>query len=57
VLVSRPIDIGAKLLVETPAGAEFRTSVVWVGTDASRRESQVGIQCRGLAQSLGFHFP
>jgi PilZ domain-containing protein len=57
VLLSSRMDVGAKMLVETPGGREFRTSVVWVGSDPTRTESQIGIQCRGLAQSLGFRFP
>jgi len=57
VLLSSRMDVGAKLLVETPSGREFRSSVVWVGAEPSRAESQIGIQCRGLAQSLGFRFP
>jgi len=57
VIVSSRMDVGAKLLVETPGGREFRSSVVWVGNEPGRNESQVGIQCRGLAQSLGFRFP
>ncbi len=56
VLLSSRMDVGAKLLVETPNGQEFRGSVVWVG-NASLSESQIGFQCRGLAQSLGFRFP
>jgi hypothetical protein len=57
VLVSSRMDIGAKLLVET-GGREFRSSVVWIGSpQPTRTESQVGIQCRGLAQFLGFRFP
>ena len=56
-LVSRRMDVGAKLLVETPNGREFKSAVVWVGDGPSRSDGQVGIQCRGLAQSLGFHFP
>ena len=51
------LDVGMKLLLETPRGAEFKGSVVWVGSEASRSEGQVGVQCRGLAQSLGFQFP
>lgn len=51
------IDVGMKLTVETRAGRAFRGSVVWVGTAASRSEGQVGLRCRGLAQSLGFQFP
>jgi hypothetical protein len=51
------LDLGTKILLETPRGAEFKGSVVWVGTEASRSGGQVGVQCRGLAQSLGFQFP
>jgi len=48
---------GMKLLLETVAGREFKSNVVWVGSAASRSEGQFGVQCRGLAQSLGFQFP
>ena len=51
------LDLGMRLLLETPRGAEFRGSVVWVGSEASRSGGQAGVQCRGLAQSLGFQFP
>ena len=57
VLLSSRMEIGAKLLLETTGGREFQSSVVWVGDDPGHRESQVGIQCRGLAQFLGFQFP
>jgi hypothetical protein len=58
VVLSSRMDVGAKLLVETSSGREFRSSVVWVGAPpVNGKESQVGIQCRGLAQSLGFQFP
>ena len=57
VLLSSRMDIGAKLLVETAGGREFQSSVVWVGGDPGGNESQVGIQCRGLALFLGFQFP
>ena len=56
-LVSGRMDVGTKLLLETPGGREFKSSVVWVGDGPSRSDGQVGIQCRGLAQSLGFQFP
>lgn len=49
-------DVGSRLTLETANGREFQTSVVWVG-DARSSQGQVGVQCRGLAQSLGFHFP
>jgi hypothetical protein len=51
------VDVGMKLMVETKAGHRFKSSVVWVGTAASRSDGQVGLSCRGLAQSLGFEFP
>jgi hypothetical protein len=51
------LDVGMKLLLETASGREFKSNVVWVGSVASRSGGQVGVQCRGLAQSLGFQFP
>ena len=57
-LVSGRMDVGAKLLVLTAGGREFPSSVVWVACpEPGGAESQVGIQCRGLAQFLGFSFP
>ena len=56
-LVSGRMGVGMKLLLETPGGREFKSSVVWVGDGPSRSDGQVGVQCRGLAQSLGFQFP
>ena len=55
--MSGRVDGGAKLLLETPNGREFKSAIVWVGDGPSRSDGQVGIQCRGLAQSLGFQFP
>jgi hypothetical protein len=46
-----------KLRLETTSGREFLSNIVWVGSDASKSGGQVGVQCRGLAQSLGFQFP
>jgi hypothetical protein len=56
-VAANSVDVGMKLVIETKAGRAFRGSVVWVGTAASRSEGQVGLRCRGLAQSLGFQFP
>jgi hypothetical protein len=56
-VTSQPMTMGAKLRLATPSGREFTSSVVWVGDGPSRSDGQVGIQCRGLAQSLGFQFP
>lgn len=47
-----PLDVGMMLLLETPRGAAFKGNIVWVGSGG-----QVGVQCRGLALSLGFQFP
>jgi hypothetical protein len=52
-----PLAVGMKLRLETASGGEFKGNVVWVGGAASRSEGQVGVQCRGLAQALGFQFP
>jgi len=51
------VDLGNKVLIETPRGREFKGNVVWVGSPTPYNERQFGIQCRGLAQSLGFQFP
>jgi PilZ domain len=56
-LTRQPMALGKKLLLATPSGREFTSSIVWVGDSPSRSDGQVGIQCRGLAQSLGFRFP
>jgi PilZ domain len=56
-LLRSRVDVGAQLLLETPKGRAFKSSVVWVGDGPSRSDGQVGVQCRGLAQSLGFQFP
>ena len=51
------LEVGMKLRLETTSGREFLSNVVWVGSNASKSSGQVGVQCRGLAQSLGFQFP
>jgi hypothetical protein len=51
------VEVGMKLRLETTSGREFLGNVVWVGSQASNSGGQVGVQCRGLAQSLGFQFP
>ena len=54
---THPMGVGTKLYLETTNGLEFKSSIVWVGDAISRSLGQVGIQCRGLAQALGFKFP
>lgn len=54
---SHVLHVGAQLLIATPRGREFKGNVVWVGSEASRSLGQIGVQCRGLAQELGFQFP
>lgn len=56
-LTRQPMTMGKKVFLATPSGREFTSSIVWVGDGPSRSDGQVGIQCRGLAQSLGFRFP
>jgi PilZ domain-containing protein len=54
---SRPVGVGEKLRLFTAGGREFLAGIVWVGDQATKTGGQVGIQCRGLAQALGFQFP
>lgn len=54
---THPGGVGTKVYLETTSGREFKSSIVWVGSEVSRSLGQVGIQCRGLAQALGFQFP
>ena len=56
-LSKRSLEVGMKLLLETARGLLFKSNVVWVGAGATNNAGQVGVQCRGLAQSLGFQFP
>jgi hypothetical protein len=56
-LAKTSLDVGMKLLLETARGLLFKSNVVWVGSGATNSAGQVGVQCRGLAQSLGFQFP
>jgi hypothetical protein len=56
-VVSTNLAIGTRLRLVTARGREFLGNVVWVGNPASSSAGQVGVQCRGLAQSLGFQFP
>jgi len=51
------LEVGMKLLLETARGLLFKSNVVWVGSGSTKSDGQVGVQCRGLAQSLGFQFP
>lgn len=56
-VTTNPLGVGMKLFIETQSGLEFKSSVVWVGDGSGRGLGQVGVQCRGLAQALGFQFP
>jgi hypothetical protein len=56
-VTEQALDVGRRIVLVTRAGLAFEGSVVWVGSETSRSEGQVGVQCRGLAQSLGFQFP
>lgn len=50
-------EIDATVFLHAPNGALFEGRVVWIGDDGQRPNGQIGIQCRGLAHSLGFNFP
>jgi hypothetical protein len=54
---TQPVGVGEKLRLLTGSGREFLAGIVWVGDQSSKTDGQVGIQCRGLAQALGFQFP
>lgn len=47
------LEAGAIVYLTTQKVAEFKASVIWVGSDTNRAR----IQCRGLAQAFGIHFP
>jgi hypothetical protein len=51
------LGVGQKLRLFTSSGREFLAGIVWVGDPSSKTDGQLGIQCRGLAQALGFQFP
>jgi hypothetical protein len=51
------VGVGEKLRLLTSSGREFLAGIVWVGDQSTKTGGQVGIQCRGLAQALGFQFP
>jgi PilZ domain-containing protein len=51
------VGVGEKLRLFTNSGREFVAGIVWVGDSSTKTDGQVGIQCRGLAQALGFQFP
>jgi len=55
--IGRPVGVGEKLRLFTAGGREFLAGIVWVGDQSTKTDGQVGIQCRGLAQALGFQFP
>jgi hypothetical protein len=54
---SHAVGVGQKLKLLTNSGREFMAGIVWVGDSSTKTDGQVGIQCRGLAQALGFQFP
>jgi hypothetical protein len=57
ILCPQALEVGTRLLLDIASGRGFEGNVVWVGSEASHSEGQIGVKCRGLAQSLGFHFP
>jgi PilZ domain-containing protein len=57
VSTTRELSVGEKLRLFTTSGRQFLASIVWVGDQSTKTGGQIGIQCRGLAQALGFQFP
>ena len=57
IATTHPVGVGETLRLRTSSGREFLAGIVWVGDRSTRNGGQVGIQCRGLAQALGFQFP
>jgi hypothetical protein len=51
------LAIGVRVGLATRSGLKFRGNVVWVGGAPQGARAQAGVQCRGLAQALGFQFP
>ncbi len=57
-LTDRDLEIGMTLFLYTANGLEFKSSIVWIGNKATAgTKCEVGIQCRDLAQALGFNLP
>jgi hypothetical protein len=56
-LTNSEVGVGMKLLLSMRNGREFKGNVVWVGDPTTKTNGHVGIQCRGLAQAMGFQFP
>src|SRR5262249_40316603 len=55
--LKRLVDVGMAITIDTSQALCFEATVVWIGSTLSRTEGQVGIECHGLADSLGFYFP
>lgn len=55
--LGRPLSVGTPITIHTAHSLEFEAVVVWIGTASSKTIGQAGIECAGLADSLGFHFP
>jgi hypothetical protein len=54
---SQRLEIGARVGLATRSGLKFTGNVVWIGGAPLGSRAQAGVQCRGLAQALGFQFP
>lgn len=54
---SQRLEIGARVGLATRSGLKFKGNVVWIGGAPAGSRAQAGVQCRGLAQALGFQFP
>lgn len=54
---TRTLEVGTRIVLVTRSGLEFKGNVVWLGRAQTGELAQAGVQCRGLAQALGFRFP
>src|SRR5713101_7993118 len=55
--IGRPLDMGMAVTMDTAQSLRFEAVVVWIGNDMSKTGGQYGVECMGLSDSLGFHFP
>ena len=55
--LNRSMETGMTVTLDTAQSLRFEATVVWVGSAATKTIGQIGVECAGLADSLGFHFP
>ncbi len=53
----RTLQIGIGVTIDTAQSHRFEATVIWIGSVMSKTAGQFGVDCSGLADALGFHFP